>query len=68
MGFVSGAASDLLLFEQARELDPIARRPAALQADEKFEFAACEYRHGKAGMLKSGRRLAKRRYTLCIPA
>jgi hypothetical protein len=54
MGFVSGAASDVILFQQARELDPVERCPAALQAGEKFEFAASEYRHGETGMPKSG--------------
>ena len=42
------AIARVILFPQAREFVPIEPRPACLQAVEKFEVAACEYRHDNA--------------------
>jgi hypothetical protein len=42
MGFVSGVAWIVLLFQEPRELIAIESPPACPQAGEKFEFAARE--------------------------
>ena len=52
MGFVVDVAWVVNLMQEARELAAIKPRPAAIQAGEEFELAACEYRHGNAGMRK----------------
>lgn len=44
----SGVARGIILSLEAREFIPIEPRPACPQAVEKFEVAACEYRHDNA--------------------
>jgi hypothetical protein len=46
MGFVSGVAGVVILFQETRELIPVEPAPACAQAAEKFEFANGENRHG----------------------
>jgi hypothetical protein len=47
MDFLVDVAWVVNLMQEARELAAIKPRPAAIQADEEFELAACEYRHGE---------------------
>ena len=54
MGFVVGVASVVNLMQETRELVAIEPRPAAIQAGEEFELAACEYRHGKRRDAEAG--------------
>ena len=54
MGFVVGVASVVNLMQETRELVAIEPRPAAIQADEEFELAACEYRHRKRRDAEAG--------------
>jgi hypothetical protein len=70
MGFVVGVASVVNLMQETRELVAIEPRPAAIQAGEEFELAACEYRHGKRRDAEAGDigPMARYRYILCIPA
>ena len=44
-GFVFGGPRPVILFQETREFVPIEPAPACPQANEKLEFAACEYRH-----------------------
>ena len=48
MGFGSGVAWIVTLFQETRELVPVEPPPACPQAGEKFEFAAGENRHDNA--------------------
>src|ERR1700716_4155344 len=50
MGFVSGVAWVVILFQETRELVPIEPPPAFPQAGETFEFAACRNRHENASL------------------
>jgi hypothetical protein len=70
MGFVVGVASVVNLIQEARELVAIEPRPAAIQAGEEFELAACEYRHGKRRDAEAGDigKMARGRYIFCMPA
>ena len=54
MGFVVGVASVVNLMQETRELVAIEPRPAAIQAGEEFELAACEYRHRKRRDAEAG--------------
>ncbi|MGY2901936.1 hypothetical protein ACVWVY_000957 [Bradyrhizobium sp. URHC0002] len=54
MGFVVGVASVVNLVQETRELVAIEPRPAAIQAGEEFELAACEYRHRKRRDAEAG--------------
>ena len=53
MGFVSRAASVIVLFQEAREFVVIEPAPVGVQAIEEFEFADSENRHGSTGMSRS---------------
>ena len=70
MGFVVGVASVVNLMQETRELVAIEPRPAAIQAGEEFELAACEYRHRKRRDAEAGDigPIARGRYIFCIPA
>jgi hypothetical protein len=70
MGFGSGVAWIVTLFQETRELVAIEPPPACPQAGEKFEFAACENRHNSARLDACGRakRKAAGHYLFCIPA
>jgi hypothetical protein len=48
VGLGLGLAGLVVLFPEARKFVPIESRPARLQAVEKFEVAAGEYRHDNA--------------------
>ena len=45
MGFVSGVAWAVILFQETHEFVAIEPRPARVQVDEEFKFAAREDRH-----------------------
>ena len=70
MGYVVGVASVVNLVQETRELVAIEPRPAAVQAGEEFELAACEYRHGKRRDAEAGDigPIARGRYIFCMPA
>ena len=46
-GFVSGVASAVILFEETHKFVAIEPRPARVQVDEEFKFAAREDRHAE---------------------
>ena len=70
MGFVVGVASVVNLMQEARQLVAVEPRPVVIQAGKEFELAACEYRHGNAGMRKqeTSGPMTRGRYIFCMPA
>jgi hypothetical protein len=70
MGFVVDVAWVVNLMQETRELAAIKPRPAAIQAGEEFELAACEYRHRERRDSESGDigAIARGHYMFCIPA
>ena len=70
MGFVVDVAWVVNLMQEARELAAIKPRPAAIQAGEEFELAACEYRHSERRNAEAGDigAIARGCYIFCMPA